>query len=91
MIATAERKGISLRAWDVSRQKEVQVEDVPADATVGELVSGLLNRMSLPRTDVEGRPMNYHARLEREGRLVTTLPLPAPGTRIVPLPVPARQ
>jgi len=69
MIATTERKGISLQARDVSRQKLVSVDDVPTDATVGELVEGLLSsRMNLPRSDVEGRPLNYHARLEREGR-----------------------
>jgi hypothetical protein len=69
MISTAGRKGVSLRAWDVSRQKQARVDDVPSDATVGELVQGLISsRMSLPRIDVEGRPLNYHARLEREGR-----------------------
>jgi hypothetical protein len=44
------------------------VSGVPADASVGELVQGLLAEMSLPMTDVEGRPLTYHARLEREGR-----------------------
>ena len=69
MISTVNGKGLSLRAWDVSRQKQARVDDVPSNATVGELVQGLIgSRMSLPRTDVEGRPLNYHARLEREGR-----------------------
>jgi len=67
MIATTEKR-LSLRAWDVSRQKLVNVDDVPADATVGELVRGLVSRMGLPPSDVEGHPLNYHARLEREGR-----------------------
>jgi len=69
MIATTQRKGISLQARDVSRQKLVRVDEVPPDATVGEMVQGLLGGgMNLPQTDAEGRPLNYHARLEREGR-----------------------
>ncbi|HBO43044.1 MAG TPA: hypothetical protein DD670_03740 [Planctomycetaceae bacterium] len=70
MVATMERKGVSLQARDVSRQKLVFADDVPTGATVGELVEGLLTskEMNLPRRDAEGRPLNYHARLEREGR-----------------------
>ena len=41
---------------------------VPADATVGELARALIVRMNLPQTDVEGHPLSYHVRLEREGR-----------------------
>ena len=69
MIATMAKKGIALQARDVSRQKLVHVDDVPTDATVGELVQGLVrSRMNLPQKDAEGRPLSYHARLEREGR-----------------------
>lgn len=69
MIATTEKKGIALHAWDVSRQKHVLVDDVPPDASVGELAQGLVrSRMNLPENDAEGRPLNYHVRLEREGR-----------------------
>ena len=39
-----------------------------ADSTVGELVQGLLAQMHLPPNDVEGRPLTYQARLERDGR-----------------------
>jgi len=31
-------------------------------------VSGQLSQMNLPQNDVGGRPLTYHARLEREGR-----------------------
>lgn len=69
MVATVERRGISLRVRDTSRQKMARVDDVPPDASIGELVQGLLgSRMHLPRKDAEGRDLNYHAKLEREGR-----------------------
>ncbi len=68
MVAVAERSGLSLRVRDVTGQKTVHVSGVPHDASVGELVQGLVSRMGLPSQDVQGRPLNYHARLEREGR-----------------------
>ncbi|NLS93554.1 MAG: hypothetical protein GXX96_15455 [Planctomycetaceae bacterium] len=68
MIATFEKRGIGLLVRDVSGQKKVEVRNVPVDSTIGEVVQGSLPKMGLPNTDVEGRPLNYHARLEREGR-----------------------
>jgi len=59
---------IGLRVSDVSGQKSAQVRNVPPDASVGELVQGLLGQMKLPANDPSGRPLSYHARLEREGR-----------------------
>jgi hypothetical protein len=59
---------IGLRASDVSGQKSVRVPAAPGDATIGELVQGLLVKMGLSRSDAEGRPLQYRARLEREGR-----------------------
>jgi hypothetical protein len=59
---------IRLRASDVSGQKLVQAPAVPSDSTIGELVQGLLAKMGLARNDVEGRPLQYRARLDREGR-----------------------
>ena len=59
---------IRVRANDVSGQKTVQAPEVPVDASVGELVETFLAQMSLTTHDVEGRPLIYHARLEREGR-----------------------
>ena len=53
---------------DVSGQKVVQVGDVPVDATINELIDGLLARMRLPANDSGGRPLTYQARLDREGR-----------------------
>ena len=60
-------KLLSVSARDVSGQKRATA-NVPLDATVGELARGLINRMHLPHTDVEGKPMSYHIRLDREGR-----------------------
>ena len=59
---------ITLQARDVSGQKTARVPSVETDATVGELVQGLLSQMHLPNHDSEGRPLTYQARLEREGR-----------------------
>lgn len=53
---------------DVSGQKVLRVSNVPIDATVGELVQGLVGRMRLPVNDAGGRVLTYHARLDREGR-----------------------
>jgi len=52
----------------VSGQKLHNVSNVPLDATSGELIQGMLSQMNLPQNDVSGRPLTYHARLEREGR-----------------------
>ena len=60
-------KSVSVSARDVSGQKRATAA-VPLDATVGELARGLIDQMRLPHTDVEGRPMSYHVRLDRQGR-----------------------
>lgn len=67
-MGTMETAGIALEATDVSGQKVVNVSHLQADATVGELIQGLLAQMNLPQNDVSGTPLTYHARLEREGR-----------------------
>jgi hypothetical protein len=65
---TVEKLGIAVQVSDVSGQKTFKVNDVPADANVGELIQGMLSQMNLPQNDVSGHPLTYHARLEREGR-----------------------
>lgn len=59
---------VSIRARDVSGQRAADVPDLPADFTVGEMVKGLLASMKLPENDADGRAVNYHPLLEREGR-----------------------
>jgi hypothetical protein len=60
--------GIGLNVSDVSGQKLVRASGVPIGTTITELVQGLLTKMGLARHDVEGRPLTYNARLDREGR-----------------------
>ena len=62
-------EGIALlEVSDVSGQKTATVSDVPGDASIGELVEQLLEELCLTRNDSSGRPLTYHARLDREGR-----------------------
>ncbi|MCA8959923.1 MAG: hypothetical protein KDC38_05400 [Planctomycetes bacterium] len=58
---------LSLTASDLSRQKLVRIDGVRPDTLVGEVVSRLVTRMRLPRNDSSGRPVSYHALLERQG------------------------
>jgi hypothetical protein len=63
---------VRLRIADVSGQKQFQFSRVRADDTVGEVLSRAVLEMNMPQTDVAGRPLVYHARLEREGRHLHT-------------------
>jgi len=53
---------------DVTGQKVLAVSGMPEDVTVSELIQGLVGKMRLPLNDASGRPLSYHARLDREGR-----------------------
>ncbi|HEY7545992.1 MAG TPA: hypothetical protein VID27_13960 [Blastocatellia bacterium] len=66
------QNGIGIQVKDVSGQKTHNVSNIPTDATVGEMIQGLLAQMKLPKNDVGGRPLTYQARLEREGRHLHT-------------------
>ncbi len=57
-----------LEVSDVSGQKRMTVDEVTEGSTVGQLVERFLEEMDLMREDGDGRPLSYHARLEREGR-----------------------
>jgi hypothetical protein len=59
---------IEVEVSDVSSQKRAKVRDVPSDSTVGELVRGLLAELRMPETDVEGRPLTYGVRRQRDGQ-----------------------
>lgn len=67
-MAQAAAMSLGLKVSDVSGQKAVRAASVPLTSTIGELVQGLLAKMGLSRNDSEGRPLQYYARLEREGR-----------------------
>lgn len=53
---------------DVTGQKVLAVSGVPAGSTIADLIGTLVDRMRLPPHDTAGRPLTYHARLDREGR-----------------------
>ena len=61
---------LDLRASDVTGQNVVDIGIEPGDREmcIGELLDSLVPRMRLPRLGNGGRPLTYHARLEREGR-----------------------
>lgn len=61
---------IGIQAADVTGQKvvNVNVNSLDREMSVGELIEALLPRLKLPRLGNGGRPLTYHARLEREGR-----------------------
>ena len=64
------RTKLDISATDVTRQNVVNIGIDPGDRemSVGELLDSLVPRMKLPRLGNGGRPLTYHARLEREGR-----------------------
>jgi hypothetical protein len=57
-----------LEVSDVSGQKRMTVDDVAEGSRISELVDQFLAELDLVREDAEGRPLSYHARLDREGR-----------------------
>jgi hypothetical protein len=67
-MAQATATTLGLRVSDVTGQKAVRASAVSADSTIGEMVQNLIAKMGLARNDVAGRPLNYQARLDREGR-----------------------
>ena len=66
MIAT-NRNGLTIQATDMSGQKVYTARDIAPDATIGELIQGLLPRMGLVDR-IDDQPIAYRARLDREGR-----------------------
>ena len=56
-----------LRFSDVTGQKVVRATSVPADSTIAELMSDILAKLGLSRSDSKGRSLTYRARLERKG------------------------
>jgi hypothetical protein len=58
---------MTLHATDVSEQKAVDVQDIPDDASVQEVLEAITRQMGLPLNDSEGRPLVYQALHVREG------------------------
>ena len=59
---------VPITATDLTGQKRVRHRRVPMDSTMGDLVQELLPKLQLPSLDSAGRPLTYHARIERLGR-----------------------
>ena len=72
---------VALRVSDVSGQKSVRAPSVPTSYTIGDLVRRLIAKMGLVHNDSLGRPLAYHARLEREGRHLHSSELVADALR----------
>lgn len=68
MSATAST--LSLRITDFTGQKRTRVSSVSSHSTIGDLVRSLLAKLGLPESNVDGQPLAYQARLQREGRHV---------------------
>ena len=61
---------LEVQATDVTGQKRVRAKRVRMESRMQDLVEDLLPRLQLPAQDSSGRPLTYHARLDREGRHV---------------------
>jgi len=61
---------LDISATDVTGQTVVNIGIDAGDRemSIGELIDALVPRMKLPRFGNGGRPLTYHARLDREGR-----------------------
>ncbi|MBN2507577.1 MAG: hypothetical protein JXQ71_12870 [Verrucomicrobia bacterium] len=61
---------LEVQATDVTGQKRVRARRVRMESRMRDLVEDLVPRLDLPDQDASGRPLTYHARLDREGRHV---------------------
>jgi len=59
---------MDITAQDISGQTRTRARGIVGDTSIRELVQRLLHQMRLVRKDVGGHPLEYRARLEREGR-----------------------
>lgn len=59
---------LNLTARDASGQRKFVVRDVRADATVQELIRGLVPKMGLPAEDSTGMAQSFHVFHESSGR-----------------------
>ncbi len=57
---------LNLKVLDVTGQLEKHAS-VPPEASVAELVEQLVDKLALPKNDLEGRRIVYHLRSEKSG------------------------
>jgi hypothetical protein len=60
-MAVAE-KTMSLMVEDFTGQVRHRASGIPRDATMGEVIASVANRLRLPSNDAQGRPVTYAAR-----------------------------
>jgi hypothetical protein len=60
---------LNLRVEDSTGQVRRRARNVPADATVGDFMAGLVRELRLPANDSQGRPLSYAARSHGESLL----------------------
>jgi hypothetical protein len=53
---------MTLMVEDFTGQVRHRASGVPRDATLGEMISSVANRLRLPANDSQGRPVTYAAR-----------------------------
>lgn len=68
MQTSATMNNISFTAQDNSRQRRYTVRNYRGEATVGELIRGLVDRMGLRNDSADAADDVYHAFSGREGR-----------------------
>jgi hypothetical protein len=67
-MALAAKTISNLLVSDVSGQKTATIDNVPADATVGDLMASVLSELKLPKNDQSGRPLVYQPLNQTAGR-----------------------
>ncbi len=65
---TLQTQTMRIETTDVSGQKTAVLSNIPAGATVADMIQWAVPDMNLPRNDSEGYVIRYQALLEREGR-----------------------
>ena len=66
-MATADT--ISVTVEDFTGQIRQRARGIPREATVGNLVAGLMQELHLPANDSQGRPLTYAARAKGDSLL----------------------
>ena len=66
MVAST-KNGFTLQVSDITGQKVCTARHIAPDSTVGEMIETLLPRVGLVDR-INGEPVAYRARLDREGR-----------------------
>jgi len=72
-VATATQDTVGIRVSDATGQKVFRAPAIPADASVGQMLQALLQKMGLGRsTDSSGRPVSFKVRLARQSRYLNS-------------------